>query len=173
LWHTFEGHDICETIHAIHSLSPTARERGAEPTISGGKCVSRQKFRSISWSLVELKRAKTRQGFSVPFLSFPLLNAPQSTTLHRIGDTSTPAYCSESTLWSGISTEKPKKGQKPVLITLSKAMQAKNRRGTVASGPRAGRVDSVQEPGKKRKANTLFDTDCNVDSPSDVGLQRP
>ena len=36
----------------------------------------------------------------------------------------------ESTLGSGISAEKPKKGQKLVLITLSKAVQAENRHGT-------------------------------------------
>ena len=43
---------------------------------------------------------------------------------------------SESILGSRISAKKPKKGQKPVLITLSKAVQAENQRGTVASTQR-------------------------------------
>jgi len=39
----------------------------------------------------------------------------------------------KATLGSGISVPKAKKGQKPVLITLSKAVQAENRCGTAAS----------------------------------------
>ena len=42
-------------------------------------------------------------------------------------------------------------------------MQAENRRGTVARAQSAGKVASVQG-GKKHKADTLFDTNGNVDS---------
>jgi hypothetical protein len=61
----------------------------------------------------------------------------------------------ETTLGSGISVQTAKKGQKPVLIALSKAVQVENRRRTVASAQRAGR---------KRTASTLFDTNGNVDN---------
>ena len=79
---------------------------------------------------------------------------------------------SERTLRSGISAEKPKKGQKPVLIMLSKAVQAEYRRGTVASAQRVGRVASVHGSGKKHKADTLFDTDSNIDSANIVDGKR-
>jgi hypothetical protein len=67
----------------------------------------------------------------------------------------------ESTLGSGISAEMPKNGQKPVLITLSKAVQAENRRGTVASAQRAS-----------RKRSALFATDGDVDSANIVQGKR-
>jgi hypothetical protein len=46
---------------------------------------------------------------------------------------------STTTLGSGISIKEPKKGQKLVLITLSKAIQLENQRGTVANAQRMGR----------------------------------
>jgi hypothetical protein len=57
-------------------------------------------------------------------------------------------------------------------------MQAEDQRGTIASAQRASIVASVQGPSKKRKADTLFGTDSDVDSlilwmASDVGLQKP
>jgi hypothetical protein len=45
----------------------------------------------------------------------------------------------ELTLGYDISIQKFKKGEKPVLITLSKAVQAENARGTVAAAQKAGR----------------------------------
>jgi hypothetical protein len=61
-----------------------------------------------------------------------------------------------TTLGSGISMEKPQKGQKPVLITLSKAIQLENRRGTVANAQRMGRKDT------KPTAGTAVDTQVEV-----------
>jgi hypothetical protein len=64
---------------------------------------------------------------------------------------------------SGISVQKATKGQKPVLITLSKAVQAENQRRTVASAQRADR---------KRAAGALFNTNGNVDSVNIVPGKR-
>ena len=50
-------------------------------------------------------------------------------------------------------------------------MQAENRHGTVASAQRAGKVASVQGS-KKRKADTLFDTNGNIDSVNIVDGKR-
>jgi hypothetical protein len=69
---------------------------------------------------------------------------------------------SETTLGSRIQIQNSKNGPKPVLITLSKAVQLENQQGTVAMAQRASR---------KRKANTL-NTDGNVDSANIVQGKR-
>lgn len=56
-------------------------------------------------------------------------------------------------MWSNTTTE----------ITLSKAVQAENWRGTVASAQRSGRAEESTQ-GASRKRQALFDTDGNVDS---------
>jgi hypothetical protein len=70
---------------------------------------------------------------------------------------------SETTLGSGIHIQYPKNGPKPVLIALSKAVQLENQQGTVAMAQRAGR---------KRKANTLFNTNGNVNGANIVQGKR-
>jgi hypothetical protein len=69
----------------------------------------------------------------------------------------------KTTLGSGISVQRATKGQKPVIITLSKAVQAENQRRTVVSTSRAGR---------KRTVGALFDTNGNVDSANIVPGKR-
>jgi hypothetical protein len=83
---------------------------------------------------------------------------------------------SASILGCGISIEQPKKGHKLVLITLSKAIQLENQRGTVANAQRMGRKSNqpaakavVGKKGTKRKA---VDIHGEVDASNTVPGKR-
>jgi hypothetical protein len=62
-----------------------------------------------------------------------------------------------------ITIEKSKKGEKPILITLSKVLQLENSRGTVANAQR------IDRKGTKRK---VVDVHSEVDSSNIVSRKR-
>ena len=86
-----------------------------------------------------------------------------------------------ATLGSGISMQQPKKGQKQVLITLSKAIQLENQRGTIANAQKMGRksnqsraevVDTQGAVGRKGTKRKAVDIHGEVDSSNIVPGKR-
>jgi hypothetical protein len=66
-----------------------------------------------------------------------------------------------ATLSEGIPRDPPKKGRKPIQITLSKAVSLENNRGSVVAAQKAGRKVN----GKKRAVNDV-EAENNGEGPS-------
>ena len=88
----------------------------------------------------------------------------QLSRLYPAGELNSVSDVASSTLATGIAKNPPKKGKKPIQITLGKAVALENNRGSVTAAQKAGR----KAKGKKRAIDDVEADDNGGEGPATI-----